>query len=112
MSWAVGRKRLNNIFAKGDVIPVAALSKDEKSGQYEFELKPHTQAQAALICLDNKTGQIKAMVGGRDFEESQFNRAVQALRQPGSAFKPFVYTAAMGHGIHAGRRGMGRTRVL
>jgi penicillin-binding protein 1A len=99
MSWAVGRKRLNNIFAKGDVIPVAALSKDEKSGQYEFELKPHTQAQAALICLDNKTGQIKAMVGGRDFEESQFNRAVQALRQPGSAFKPFVYTAAMDTGF-------------
>ena len=99
MAWAAGRKRLDKVFSKGDVVLATALAKDEKSGRYEFELKPSTQAQAALICLDNQTGQIKAMVGGRDFEESQFNRAVQALRQPGSAFKPFVYTAAIDTGF-------------
>ena len=99
IAWAVGRKGLDRVFSKGDVIPVVVLALDEKSGGYEFELKPFTQAQAALICLDNRTGQIKAMVGGRDFEKSQFNRAVQALRQPGSAFKPFVYTAAMDTGF-------------
>jgi penicillin-binding protein 1B len=51
-------------------------------------------AEAALVALDVETGAIKAMVGGRDYRASQFNRAVQAKRQPGSLFKPFVYLAA------------------
>ena len=54
--------------------------------------------QGALVALDPRTGHILAMVGGRDFHESPFNRATQALRQPGSAFKPFVYTAAIDNG--------------
>jgi penicillin-binding protein 1A len=54
--------------------------------------------QAALIAMDVRTGEIKAMVGGRDFKESQFNRAVQARRQPGSAFKPIIYAAAIDKG--------------
>ena len=51
--------------------------------------------QGALVALDPKTGHVRAMVGGRDFRESAFNRAVQARRQPGSAFKPFLYAAAL-----------------
>jgi 1A family penicillin-binding protein len=51
--------------------------------------------QAALLALDPQSGQVRAMVGGRDFDESHFNRAVQAKRQPGSAFKPFVYATAL-----------------
>ncbi len=51
--------------------------------------------QAALVAMDPATGHIRAMVGGRDFAKSSFNRAVQARRQPGSAFKPFVYAAAL-----------------
>jgi penicillin-binding protein 1A len=51
--------------------------------------------QAALIAMEPGTGYVRAMVGGRDFDESHFNRAVQAKRQPGSAFKPFVYAAAL-----------------
>jgi 1A family penicillin-binding protein len=51
--------------------------------------------QAALVALDPHSGEVRAMVGGRDFVESHFNRAVQARRQPGSAFKPFVYAAAL-----------------
>ena len=58
--------------------------------------------QAALVAMDPATGHVRAMVGGRDFDESQFNRAVQAQRQPGSAFKPFVYAAALEAGLHAG----------
>jgi penicillin-binding protein 1A len=54
--------------------------------------------QGALLAIEPASGQIRAMVGGRDFKESQFNRAVQAPRQPGSAFKPFVYTAAIDNG--------------
>ena len=59
--------------------------------------------QAALLCMDAKTGEIKAMVGGRDFSQSEFNRAVQARRQPGSAFKPLIYTAAFDKGITAAK---------
>ena len=55
-------------------------------------------AQGALVAIDNLTGEIKAMVGGRDFNESKFNRATQALRQVGSSFKPYVYTAAIDQG--------------
>src|ERR1051326_7372704 len=54
--------------------------------------------QAALIALDPAPGQVRAMVGGRDFNQSRFNRAVQARRQPGSAFKPFVYATALEEG--------------
>ena len=55
--------------------------------------------QVALVAIDPRNGHILAMVGGRDFRESQFNRAVQAIRQPGSVFKPFVYTAAIDNGF-------------
>ena len=57
--------------------------------------------QAALVTLDPRTGDVLALSGGRDFSESQFNRATQALRQPGSAFKPFVYAAALQAGLTA-----------
>ena len=55
--------------------------------------------QAAFVAMDPATGHVRAMVGGRDFEKSSFNRAVQARRQPGSAFKPFVYAAALEAGF-------------
>jgi len=51
--------------------------------------------QAALVAMDPQSGEVRAMVGGRDFDESHFNRAIQARRQPGSAFKPFVFAAAL-----------------
>ncbi len=57
--------------------------------------------QAALIAIEPSTGRIRAMVGGRDFGKSQFNRALQALRQPGSAFKPIIYAAAIERGYGA-----------
>jgi len=55
--------------------------------------------QGALLCMDARTGAIRAMVGGRDFSRSEFNRATQSRRQPGSAFKPFIYTAAFDKGM-------------
>ena len=63
-----------------------------------------TIVQGAFMALDPSTGHILAMVGGRDFSESKFNRSVQALRQPGSAFKPFIYTAAIDKGFPATMR--------
>jgi penicillin-binding protein 1A len=56
--------------------------------------------QGSVVALDPRTGYIRALVGGRNWNHSNFNRATQALRQPGSAFKPFVYTAAMDNGFH------------
>ena len=56
---------------------------------------PEERLQVAMIVLDTATGQVRALVGGRDYRSSQFNRAVLARRQPGSAFKPFVYLAAV-----------------
>ena len=55
--------------------------------------------QGALIAIDPSTGQIMAMIGGRDFKESEFNRATQAKRQPGSVFKPIVYATAIDNGF-------------
>jgi penicillin-binding protein 1A len=55
--------------------------------------------QAALVCIEPKTGYVRALVGGRDFEENEFNRVTQAKRQPGSAFKPFVYTTVIDNGF-------------
>ena len=60
---------------------------------------PIPYLEGALLAIEPITGYVKAMVGGRDFSHSQFNRAVQAWRQAGSAFKPFVYTAAMDNGF-------------
>ena len=57
--------------------------------------RPRPICRALVVTLDAKTGNIRAMVGGRDFEDSKFNRATQALRQPGSTFKPIVYAAAV-----------------
>jgi penicillin-binding protein 1A len=57
--------------------------------------------QGMFIALDPQTGDVRALVGGRDFQDSEFNRATQAIRQPGSVFKPFVYTAAVAAGIPA-----------
>ena len=76
--------------------------------------------QGALVSLDPTTGRVLAMVGGWSFEDSQFNRATQAQRQPGSSFKPFVYLTALEKGISPSQRfldapivdGHGRRRPL
>jgi penicillin-binding protein 1A len=67
----------------------------------EKPLDTYPTMQGALIALDPQTGHIKAMVGGRSYEQSEFNRAVQAKRQPGSTFKTFIYTAAIQMGMSA-----------
>jgi penicillin-binding protein 1A len=64
----------------------------------------HGLVQGALYCMEVKTGAIRAMVGGRDFNKSEFNRATQSRRQPGSAFKPLIYTAAFDKGLNPSTR--------
>ena len=65
---------------------------------WALALEQTPKAQSALLCIEAETGHVKVMVGGRDFKESQFNRAVQSRRQPGSAFKPIIYAAALDKG--------------
>ncbi len=82
---------------RGDVVYVKV---DELNGaQSRVSLEQESGVQGALLALDNSTGDIKAMVGGRDFEQSKFNRATQAMRQVGSSFKPYIYTAAIDQGM-------------
>jgi len=69
--------------------------------KYFFKLGEKPTLQGAMVVIDPHTGYIKALVGGRDFNLSEFNRAIQAKRQPGSAFKPFIYAAAIDNGFTA-----------
>lgn len=87
MKWSGQR------FKTGDVIMVRL--KEKKGDQWQTVLEQTPLAQSALLCIETETGLVKAMIGGRDFRESQFNRAVQSRRQPGSAFKPLIYGAAI-----------------
>jgi penicillin-binding protein 1A len=75
-----------------------------KKGDKADTLSPPQYLQAALLTLDIHTGKILVLIGGRDYRESQFNRATQAKRQPGSAFKAFVYTAAIDNGYNPSDR--------
>jgi penicillin-binding protein 1A len=95
VAWT--QRKLKDILSLGDIIyvKVLLLSADGKS-RVSFE--QDSGAQGALIALDNATGDIKALVGGRDFNVSKFDRAAQALRQVGSSFKPYVYTAVIDQG--------------
>jgi penicillin-binding protein 1A len=70
----------------------------DSAGPEPTNRKVYKQIQGALMALENGTGDILVLIGGKDFEQSQFNRAVQAKRQPGSGFKPFIYTAAIDNG--------------
>ncbi|CAI2718100.1 penicillin-binding protein 1A [Nitrospina watsonii] len=83
--------------AVGDVIMVK-LGQKQNTTQWNLSLEQEPEVQAGLISLDPTTGHIKAMVGGYDFKKSQFNRATQAIRQPGSAFKPIIFAAAIEDG--------------
>ena len=97
-SRAAGHKNIGGLLSRGDVVMAVYKGRDSENNRNSFILEPNSDIQAALICMEGGTGHVKAMVGGRDYEESQFNRAVQAKRQPGSAFKPLVYAAAMDNG--------------
>ncbi|MBY3461263.1 penicillin-binding protein 1A [Rhizobium laguerreae] len=79
----------------GDVVYVAKLG-DDASTSYRLQQPP--KVQGGLVAMDPKTGRVLAMVGGFSYAQSEFNRATQAMRQPGSSFKPFVYAAAMDNG--------------
>ena len=84
-----------SIVSRGDIV---ALTIDPSNPEH-LRLAKEPQVQGALVSLDPTTGAVRALTGGYDFSRNQFNHAVQARRQPGSGFKPFVYSAALANGI-------------
>ena len=109
MSWALQVKQTPNfkpakvktasdLLKVGDVIYVRVKEATKKEQPPMLVLDQDPLVQGALFCLDPRTGHVKAMVGGRSFSDSQFNRAIYSRRQPGSAFKPMIYAAALEKG--------------
>jgi penicillin-binding protein 1A len=86
--------KVAQVIEPGDVVYVEPLA--GKDGQ--FRLRQIPEISGGIVAMDPLTGRVLAMVGGFSYDQSQFNRATQALRQPGSAFKPFVYAAALDNG--------------
>lgn len=83
----------------GDVVLVSFLENPAPQKPYALALEQRPDVEGALVSIEPPTGDIVALVGGYDFNESQFNRATQAIRQPGSSFKPIVYSAAIDAGF-------------
>ncbi len=96
MQWTHYRKP-SEILAPGDLVYVRVLTLPV-NGRTTVALEQDSGAQGALLAVENATGEVRAMVGGRDFNDSKFNHATQALRQTGSSFKPYVYTTAIDQG--------------
>ncbi len=98
IAWTKARS-LESILKRGDVVQARVNRFDEASKEARVSLDQKPVRNGGFLAIDPRTGQIKAMVGGYSFKDSQFNRAVQAPRQTGSSIKPFLYTAALEHGF-------------
>ncbi|SFZ82699.1 penicillin-binding protein 1A [Devosia enhydra] len=88
------RPKLQDVLKAGDVVYVSQVP--DKQGSFTLQQVP--ELEGAIVAMDPRTGRVLAMVGGFSFSASEFNRATQALRQPGSSFKPLVYAAALDNG--------------
>lgn len=93
-------KTAARLLRAGDTMDVRVI---ETGDPLKVAVELKRSVQGALLCMDAKTGELRAMVGGRDFTRSEYNRATQARRQPGSCFKPLIYTAAFDKGITAAK---------
>jgi len=90
-------KTVEGVLKAGDVVFVEPLGENPEESS-EFRLRQVPKVSGAIVAMDPHTGRVLAMAGGFSFSDSQFNRATQAYRQPGSSFKPFVYAAALDNG--------------
>ena len=93
------RTHASQVVTAGDLVDVELLSVDAEAHTASVRLEQAPLLEGAVVALDNRTGQVLAMVGGYSFSRSKFNRATQALRQIGSTFKPILYTAAIDRGL-------------
>lgn len=117
--WEASISLPSQAFKVGDVILIKAkgIRKKDDAGApkevdllkidpakeeiWDLSLEQTPVSESALLCIESETGFVKVLIGGRDFMDSQFNRAIQSRRQPGSAFKPIVYAAALDKGYTA-----------
>lgn len=90
--------RPSQVLGEGDVILVASIAGQDGYEEGQYGLRQVPEINGGILAMDPHTGRVLAMVGGYSFQHSQFNRATQARRQPGSSFKPFVYASALDHG--------------
>jgi penicillin-binding protein 1A len=93
MAWTA-HKNVEEMLSEGDIVYVKVVTLSPETNA-KVTLEQDSGAQGALLAMDNATGDVKALVGGRNFDLSKFNRATQAYRQVGSSFKPYVYSAAI-----------------
>ena len=91
-------KALEEALKPGDVIPVQLLDYNPKSQNFRLNLYQEPLVNGAVLSMQPNTGQVLTMIGGYEYKDSEFNRAIQAKRQPGSAFKPIVYASALDAG--------------
>ena len=96
-AWT-GKTAATPLVTTGDLVEARLLTVDEAAHTATGSLEQTPVVEGAVLAIDNHTGQIKALIGGYSFERSKFDRATQAYRQVGSAFKPIVYTAAIDRG--------------
>ena len=96
-AWT-GKTSPTQLVTRGDLVETRLLATADGATPTTGTLEQAPEVEGAVLAIDNRTGQILAMVGGYSFERSKFNRATQAYRQVGSAFKPFVYTTAIDSG--------------
>lgn len=100
--WAAGYfSSAKRVFTKGDIIWVRVETLGSPNTPWSVSLEQEPQVEGALLSMDPRTGRVVCMVGGKDFSKSQFNRATQAYRQPGSSFKPIIYATALEKGYTA-----------
>jgi len=96
-AWT-GKATPAQLVARGDLVEVQLTAIEPVTRQATGTLEQPPVVEGAVLAIENRTGRIKALIGGASFERSKFNRATQAYRQVGSAFKPIVYTAAIDRG--------------
>tara|TARA_Y100000816_G_scaffold158964_1_gene113589 strand:+ start:4559 stop:6910 length:2352 start_codon:yes stop_codon:yes gene_type:complete len=92
LNWAIKKRNINDVFDIGDFVFI-------KKNKNVWSLKQYPNVNGGIVALNPFTGEVKALVGGFSYTSSEFNRVTQAKRQPGSAFKPFVYAAAIENGL-------------
>ncbi|MDD2223222.1 MAG: penicillin-binding protein 1A [Pseudomonas sp.] len=105
MRWArpfINNRSMGPVPRKpADIVKIGDLVRVSRQNDHSLSFTQIPKAQAALVSLDPSSGAIRALVGGLSFEQSKYNRAIQAKRQPGSSFKPFIYSAALDAGYTA-----------
>ena len=91
---------VTQLLRRGDVVRVRVTQTDPEESSHELALEQDPEVQGALLALEASSNHVLAMIGGYDFDSSQFNRALRAVRQPGSAFKPVIFAAAIEAGMN------------